>query len=263
LRRHGDVQIILADEAQASFTGVWDRLEPEGRLVLAAAAFFNPDRIRADQLRSHLAEAANCSAAIVDGALDACMDLSLLDPGEAELRMHRLLRDFVCRAEGLDRSQLALYRDALAADLVAAATAASDDPAASVRVADLLCYSRAPDRWSITGHPLTLSGTDYHSIGHGLTTIGLFEEARPWYERAVAQKEQGDVHGRVDHESLGASLHLIGDGLSQTGDYAGARPWYERAVAQAEQGDVHGRVDHQSLEISRQSLSFLDNKNSG
>ena len=35
---------------------------------------------------------------------------------------------------------------------------------------------------------------------------GQFEAARPWFERAVAEKEQGDVHGRVDHASLGRSL---------------------------------------------------------
>ena len=35
-----------------------------------------------------------------------------------------------------------------------------------------------------------------------------------WFERAVAAKEQGDIHGRVDHASLGRSLHKVGDCLS-------------------------------------------------
>ena len=74
--------------------------------------------------------------------------------------------------------------------------------------------------------------------------------AQPWYERAVAAEEHGDVHGRVDHESHGSSLHQVGYCLASTGQFAAARPWYERAVAAAEQGDVHGRVDHSSLATS-------------
>ncbi len=209
LRRHGHVQVTIAEEARASFTGVWDRLAPEGRLLLAAATLFNPDRIRADLLRSHLAEAADWSAATVDAALGACMDLSLLDPGEEELRMHRLLRDYVRSAEGADPVQLARFRDAHAATFLAAAEAVSYDPAASDLVADLVCYPLDPERWLLADHPLALSGSDCHSIGQGLSEIGLFDEARPWYERAVAEAEKGDVHGRVDHASLEVSKQAL------------------------------------------------------
>ena len=48
-----------------------------------------------------------------------------------------------------------------------------------------------------------------------------YEAARPWFERAVAEEEQGDVHGRVDHASLGSSLHQVGYCLSQTGRVRG------------------------------------------
>lgn len=75
--------------------------------------------------------------------------------------------------------------------------------------ADLLCYPHSPERWSITHHPLTLSGSDFHTIGYGLSTIGLFGEAQPWYERAVAAAEQGDVHGRVDQQSLEVSKQFL------------------------------------------------------
>ena len=240
----------IADEAEASFAGVWDRLEPEGRLVLAAATLFNPDRIRPDLLRDHLIEAAGWSGAAVDVALDACMDLSLLDPGEKELRLHRLLREYVRSAEGADLEQLLKFRDVHIAAFVAAADASSNDPSNSTLVTNLLCYPLSPEDWSLAGHALTLSDSDFHSIGDGLSTIGLFVEARPWYERAVAEKEQDDIHGRVDHDTLGRSLHQVGYCLSETGDYEGARPWYERAVAETEQGDIHGRVDHQNLGLS-------------
>ena len=69
-----------------------------------------------------------------------------------------------------------------------------------------------------------------------LSETGQYEAARPWFERAVAETEQGDVHGRVDHESLGSSLHQVGYCLSQTGQYEAARPWFERAVAEAGEG---------------------------
>ncbi|MEJ2405356.1 MAG: toll/interleukin-1 receptor domain-containing protein, partial [Candidatus Thiodiazotropha sp.] len=247
LRRHSDVQVNITDEAETSFTGVWHRLEPEGRLVLAAATLFNPDRIRTDLLRSHLAEAAGCSAATIDVAINACMDLSLLEPGESELRMHRLFREYVRSAEGADGKQLTRFRDIHVAAFIATARMVESNPADSALISDFVCYPLAHDQWSLTDHPLGLSGSDNQSIGDGLIEIGLFEEAKPWYERAVTEKEQGDVHGRVDHASLGSSLHQVGCGLSSTGDYAGAKPWYERAVSEAEQGDVHGRVDHERL----------------
>jgi hypothetical protein len=41
--------------------------------------------------------------------------------------------------------------------------------------------------------------------------------ARPWFERAVAAAEQGDIHGQVDHGSLGVSLR---DAPSRTGRVA-------------------------------------------
>ena len=253
LRRHGDAEVTISAEAEASFTEVWDRLDPDGRMLLAAAAIFNPDRIRADWLRSRLVDAAGWTAAAVDAALNACMDLSLLDAGE-ELRMHRLLWDFASSSDGVDTSQLALFRDAHSAAFLEAAKAVGGNPANAPMVADLMCYPLDRDRWLLEGSPLAMSGSDCHLIGYGLSQIGLFDEARLWYERAV--EEKGDVHGRVDHESLGTSVHQVGLCLSETGDYEGARPWYERAVEEKEKGDVHGRVDHESLGRSVHEVGF-------
>ena len=52
-------------------------------------------------------------------------------------------------------------------------------------------------------------GKSLHLVGYRLTSTGEFGTARPWFERAVAEAEKGDVHGRVDHESLGKSLHQV------------------------------------------------------
>ena len=87
---------------------------------------------------------------------------------------------------------------------------------------------------------------------------GRFVEARKWFERAVAAKEKGDVHGRIDPASLGTSLHEVGYCYSRTGKYDEARGWFERAVAAKEKGDVHGRVDPASLEITRISLAAVE-----
>ena len=84
-----------------------------------------------------------------------------------------------------------------------------------------------------------------HQVGDRVSQTGDDEGADRWFERAVAEKEQGDVHGRVDHASLGGAytgrLLRVAEGTMK------ARPWFERAVTEAEQGDVHGRVDHASL----------------
>ena len=76
-----------------------------------------------------------------------------------------------------------------------------------------------------------------------------------WYERAVKEAEQGDVHGRVDHASLGVSVHHVGDCLSQLGQYEAARPRYERAVKEKEQSDTYGRVDRKSLAASQRAVA--------
>ena len=67
---------------------------------------------------------------------------------------------------------------------------------------------------------------------------GDFDAARRWFERAVEEKK-GDVHGWVDHASLGANVHQMGNCLFNTGNFVAARLWYERAVEEAEKGDVH------------------------
>ena len=42
-----------------------------------------------------------------------------------------------------------------------------------------------------------------------MSRTGEFAAARPWFERAVAEAEKGDVHGRVDHQSLDGSRRAL------------------------------------------------------
>jgi hypothetical protein len=66
-------------------------------------------------------------------------------------------------------------------------------------------------------------------VGHCLSSTGQFEAALPWFERAVAASEQGDVHGRVDRTSIADSLRTGADCLAQLGRHAEATDWEKRA----------------------------------
>jgi hypothetical protein len=66
----------------------------------------------------------------------------------------------------------------------------------------------------------------------------------------VAEAEKGDVHGRVDHNSLGISQHYVGVCLSGLEQDTEALELYECALASKKKGDVHGRVDHASLSVT-------------
>jgi hypothetical protein len=61
--------------------------------------------------------------------------------------------------------------------------------------------------------------------------VGQFEAARPWFERAVAEAEKGDVHGRVDHESLRLSLHNLANCFQRLGRDEDAKRWEARRSA--------------------------------
>jgi hypothetical protein len=69
--------------------------------------------------------------------------------------------------------------------------------------ARLLAYPTERDRWDLQAAAISVA--DGETLGRALYEIGQFEAAKPWFERAVTEKERSDVHGRVDHESLGSS----------------------------------------------------------
>ena len=66
-------------------------------------------------------------------------------------------------------------------------------------------------------------------VGYCLSSTGQYGEARTWFERAVAAKEQGDVHGRNDHESLCVTLLYGAELLRKLGDTETAVQWEKRA----------------------------------
>jgi tetratricopeptide (TPR) repeat protein len=215
-------------------------------LLLQAAAILNPQRIPFAELSQHLQEGLGWSDADVGRALDTCLDLHLLS-GTPDPSMHQLFGKFL-RATTVssdDRVSLESVRAAQRKRFVELAASVSENPADSLNAAALISYRLTLEAWEeVAQLPSVAEG---ETIGRGLHAIGRSQEARPWFERAVAGKEKGGVDGRVDHASLSKSLHSVGLCLSNVGQYAEARSWFERAVAESEKGDVHGRIDHESL----------------
>jgi hypothetical protein len=65
-------------------------------------------------------------------------------------------------------------------------------------------------------------------VSRALYEIGQFEAALPWYERAVSAKEKGDVHGRIDRESLCLSVQSLVECLEKLGRTMEVGQWKER-----------------------------------
>ena len=244
----------LAREADGSFRAAYLRLEQPARLLLHAASILNPQRIPRGELAGHLREGIGWSEGDFDRALDMCLDLHLME-GVPDPSMHRLFADFLRRMEvsGEDQVLVERIREAQAQRFVELGRSVDTNPAEARNAATLIGYPLSPSVWEEVGAPVPIAGGEW--VGRALSEIGRFAEARPWSERAVADKEKGDGHGRVDHASLGVSLNQVGYCLSSVGRYAEGQTWFERAVAEKEKGDVHGRVDHASLGVSLRALA--------
>lgn len=226
-RRLASTQLTLSREAAASFSGAYDHVESAARLLLHAAAFLNCQRIVREELSDPLRKTTGWSEDEFRRLLDACLDLHLLEGG-AVLRMHQLLASFLLGtplvegAETLERVRLAQGRR-----LVELATALAVHPGDTELAARLLVFPVTPRRWAEMANGISIE--DGEMIGRALREIGRFDEARPWYERAVEAKQQGDVHGRVDHKSVAGSLREGVRCLRRVGRLEQAKAWEEAA----------------------------------
>ena len=254
-RGHRTTALTLTKEARQSYSGVYQQLEPPARLLLHAAARLNPQRLLRQELQSHLAEGAGWSERDFQRALDACLDLHVLED-VVELRMHQLFAAFLANVtlpEVLAAPLSGVVR-VQARRMIEIASDLADHPHLADPAARFMAYLPDLGRWD--DRDAAVTGEEGAAVGQALIEVGAFEAARPWFERAVAEKEKGDVHGRVDHASLGSSLHQVGSCLTSTGQFEAARPWFERAAAEAEKGDVQGRVDHESLGSSLHEVGY-------
>ena len=221
----------LADETRASFSLVYQLLETSVRLLLHAAAGLNPQRIDRAELTAHLETGASWSETEVNAALDACIDVHLLE-GDGELRMHQLVASYLDSLDPADDLTVALTAIGKTRHrrLLATARELCERPTDVALATALLGFRLAPGDWMRVDMPL--DAKECYQLALALIEIGEFEQARPWAEQATE-----DIHGRIDHESLGKSLHLIGFCYSSIGEFEQARPWYEQATEEARKGD--------------------------
>ncbi|MCG8419034.1 MAG: AAA family ATPase [Proteobacteria bacterium] len=228
---------LLPAEAESSFLRPWQQLDDDARVFLKVAALFEPSRIPRDLLYQRLGDL-DWQPSRCDAALDACWDRSLLKEGPS---MHGLIAAFVREqdAPAVPSELLVAHTEAFGA----AAERYRDAPGDSSLAEALLSFPFQLPFWQAFGlhHHM-----DADVIAGALSELGRFGISRAWALSAV-EKRQGDIHGRVDHESLGRSLHQVGRCYLETGEYEQARSWYQQAVEEKRQGDVHGRVDHESL----------------
>ena len=220
--------LTLTQEAQESFRGVYRQLETPGRLLLHAAARLSPLRIPREELQYHMLEAVGWSAGEFQRRLDACLDLHLLQGG-TELRMHQLFAAFVLGTPVSEEMSAPLRQIARvqAMRLVEMARELAASPTRADTAAKLMAFSPDPKRWDEWDAEVSIE--DGEAVGRALLEIGAFEAARPWFERAAAEKERGDVHGRVDHESIALSLRSGAQCLRQLGRHEEAALWEAQA----------------------------------
>jgi tetratricopeptide (TPR) repeat protein len=236
----------LADETRSSFEGPWRRLAEEGRTFLMAATFLHPDRIDLALLRDTLTRQPGWSNQRVQSGVEACRDLFLVT-GDDILQMHRLLARFVTEKGRDSGPLLATLRRPLWARLLNTADLVEQGPGNAGNALQLLAFDTSLGLWMEDGRTGAGVGAEAHRVASALSALGRFEAARLWAERAVAEKQTGDIDGRVDPEDVGTSLDLVGNCLAETGKHDEARPWFERAVAEKQKGNADGRVDPGSL----------------
>ncbi|MFL5385818.1 MAG: tetratricopeptide repeat protein [Longimicrobiaceae bacterium] len=236
----------MMPEARDSFRVPYESLGDPERLLLHGAAFLNIQRIIRSELFNALAIGSGWSEDEFRARLDACLDLHVMEGGE-ELRMHQLFASFIRSASITPEFAEDLHRVCVAQRdrLLEVARSLADNPARADLATVLNGFLLLPGDWN--GEKLEISAVDGEVLGYALCEMGKFEEARPWFQRAAEEKQQGDGDGGVDHQSLGNSLHQVGYCLWGVGKCEEARPWLERAVEEKQQGDVHGRLDHESL----------------
>jgi tetratricopeptide (TPR) repeat protein len=242
-----EVEASLARETASSFRAAWSLLSSDAQLLLQVASASVSPRIPMPLVVDALTRI-GWTPRKADDAIDDARDRILAGGDAGHLQIHQLVARFV-RDQGPLPDPI---RRSMFQGLLATARAFAENPGSLDRRALMLAHSFELDAWE----DLVIDSGEFHSVGFAIGELGQFAKALPWFERAVAAKENGDLHGRVDSESLGRSLHQVGDCYSSQGELAKALPWFERAVAAKENGDVHGRVDSESLGSSLHLVGY-------
>ncbi|HWO25659.1 MAG TPA: hypothetical protein VNO30_43270 [Kofleriaceae bacterium] len=225
LRRGRTVERVsaeLARETASSFEAAWMLLSSAAQLLLRVACTFVTPRVPAPLLLASLARLGWSTEAVED-AIDEARDRRLASGTENSVEVHPLVARFVRDRGPLEEP----VRRALFQGLVAAAQAFQKHPGNLDARALMVAHSLELDDWA----DVVTEWSQWHVLGDASRELGRFAEALRWYVRAAAAAAEGDVHGRVDAESLGTSLHQVGDCYAELGKLAEAMQWYERAAA--------------------------------
>jgi tetratricopeptide (TPR) repeat protein len=216
-------------ELCASATAAWTLLSSNAQLVLRVACSFATPRVPAQLLVSSL-ERMGWRTTAEEDAIDEARDRRLAADAGNSVEVHQLVARFVRDRAPLEER----IRRTLFEGLIATSKAFLRTPGNLEQRALMEAHSLEVDDWA----DLVVDPSQWDVLGHASTQLGRFEQALPWFERAVAAAEKGDVHGRVDAESLGTSLHQVGDCHARLGKPEQAMRWYERASAAQETGSA-------------------------
>jgi tetratricopeptide (TPR) repeat protein len=241
LRRGGTVEAVSADldvQTASSFASAFALLSDDARLALQVASAFVTPRVSTALVGSVL-DHSGWSEPRITAALDCLRDRKLVGGDRDAIEIHRLVAQFVTARAPLGRPE----RRWLFSRLVVAARALARDPTDLDHRAVVMAHSLALPDWDDVVH----DGRDAHALGKVLGRLGRFADAVPWFERALALKQQRAGDQRRDSETIGASLHQLGYCLSHLGRFEDALTWFERAVAIKQRGDP---VDAASLGTS-------------
>ena len=146
--------------------------------------------------------------------------------------MHQLFSAFIreISLSSEDRAAVNQVAAALAARFLELAEQALANPADLDTATLLLDYPLTPGMWGAMGGSFT---TPNAVAGRALLEVGRFEEARPWFERAVAEAEKGDVHGRVQSELVTSISRNLVRCLRRLGRHEDALQWERRYARDA------------------------------
>jgi tetratricopeptide (TPR) repeat protein len=197
--------------------------------LLARAACFAPgEPIPRDVLLATLSQDADNPDATLarEDALRRLYGLGLLErAASGAVRLHRLLAAFVQSAHSDPEAQTVVEQTILT---TASRLNAAGDPRPLLA---LEVHLRAVTDAAQRREDTPAAGL-CNALGFRLHVVGQYAEARPYYERALAIREQ--ILG-PEHPNTATSLNNLGDLLQAQGDLGGARPYLERALAICEQ----------------------------
>jgi Tfp pilus assembly protein PilF len=197
--------------------------------LLARAAYFAPgEPIPRDVLLATLSQDADHPDATLarEDAIQRLYELGLLEPAASgAVRLHRLLAAFVQSAHSDPEAQTVVEQTMLT---TARRLNAAGDPRPLLALeVHLRAVTDAAQRREDTQAAWLCNELGFH-----LDVVGQYAEARRYYERALAIREQ--VLG-PEHPDTATSLNNLGALLQAQGSLGGARRYYERALAIREQ----------------------------